>query len=81
MKSRFQSGSIGALGLLTLMAVLPLLSGCSLFETKAESLIEDVCKKYERHETLVQRISQKRLQIADEFQRDRVQANSRVATE
>ena len=81
MKNGLNSTSFGGVGLLVIMMVLLLLSGCSLFETKADSSIKELCDKYERQETLVQKVSQKRLQIADDFHRDRAQVHSRVATD
>jgi hypothetical protein len=75
------SRTCGAVDFVSLMAIPLLLSGCSFFETKVQSVIEDICNKVERQETLVQKIMKKRLAIADEFRRDRSLANSRVATD
>ena len=81
MKNGLNPASFGAVGLVATLAILLLLSGCSLFETKIESSIEGLCDKYERQETLFQKVRQTRLQIADDFHRDRTQAHTRVATD
>ena len=81
MKNGLNSTSFRAVDLLAVMAVPLLLSGCSLFETKVEASIESLCNKIERQETLFQKVMQKRLQIADDFHRDRAQASTRMATD
>lgn len=69
------------LGFVFVVVLASLAAGCASEPGIIEKGLARVCERYERGETLVQKLGRERLRVADGFPRSRASANTRVATD